>query len=117
MLGLHIAARENFQCGQKLLAKIILATTEAGQRGGRTDHRALADLRPVIGLHAPDGGDEVAIDAIGFLDRIEGGAVLGENCPAVLDAILVHQDIEIIPERFGELGLGIEQIHDPQIWL
>ena len=93
MLGLHIAARENFQCGKKFLAKIILTTADTGQRRGRTDHRTLADLRPVIGLHAPDGGDEVAVDAISLLDRIEGGAVFRENCPAVLDTILVHQDI------------------------
>ena len=115
MVSLHIAARQNFQRREKFVAEIVLTATDTGQRGGRTDHRALADLRAIIGFNAPDGGDEVAIDAIRLLDRVEGGAVLSENRPAILDAVFVHQNVEVIPDRFGELRLGIEQIHDPQI--
>jgi len=33
----------------------------------------------------------------------------------VLDAIVVDQNVEIVPERLGEFGLGVEQVHDPQV--
>jgi hypothetical protein len=52
MVGPHVAAREDLQRGEQLLAEIILATADAGERGGRTDDRALADLRAVIGFDA-----------------------------------------------------------------
>src|SRR6516225_9718948 len=89
------AARENFQRREKFLAEIILAAADTGECRRRTNHRAFADLRAVIGFDAPDRGDEVAIDTIRLLDRVEGGAVLGENRPPVLNAILVHQEVEI----------------------
>ena len=33
----------------------------------------------------------------------------------MLNSFVGHQDVEIIPERLGELGLIVEQIHDPQV--
>ena len=57
----------------------------------------------------------MAIDSVRLLNRIERGAVFGENGLAVLDPVLIHQDVEIIPNRFGELRLGVEQIHNAQI--
>jgi hypothetical protein len=57
----------------------------------------------------------VAVDAVGLLDRVEGRAVLGENRAPVLDAVVVHQNVEIVPERLRELGLGIEQVHNAQV--
>src|SRR5262245_52332850 len=95
--------------------KIVLPAPDTGKRRRRTDDRALADLRSIIGFHAPDGGDEVAIDSVSLFNGIERAAVFGENRLAILHAILIHQDVEIIPDRFGELRLGIEQIHDAQI--
>ena len=115
MLRPHIAARQDLQRREKLLAEIILAAADAGERRRRADHRAVADLDAVIGFDAPDGGDEMAVDAIGLLDRVEDLAMLREHRAAILDARVVDQDIEIVPERFGELGLGVHQIHDPQI--
>ncbi len=115
MLRGHIAARENFQCREKFVAEIVLPSSDTGKRRRRTDDRAFTDLRSVIGFHAPDGGDEVAIDSVRLLNRIERGAVFGENGLAVLDPVLIHQDVEIIPNRLGELRLGIEQIHNAQI--
>ena len=69
--ALHVAASENFQRREKLVAEIILAAADAGERRGRADHRAFADLGAVVGFDAPDGGDEMAVDAIGLLDRVE----------------------------------------------
>ena len=75
----------------------------------------LADHRAVVRLDAPDRGDEVTIDAVGLLDLIEGRLMLRKDRAAVRDAVVVDQDVEIVPERFCELGLRIEQIHDPQV--
>ena len=50
----------------------------AGKRRSRTQHRPIAALAAVVALHAPDGGDDVAVDAVGALGGIEGGAVFGE---------------------------------------
>ena len=57
----------------------------------------------------------MAIDAIGLLDLVEDGLVADQQFAAGGDPRLVHKDVEIIPERLGELGLGVEQIHDPQV--
>jgi hypothetical protein len=57
----------------------------------------------------------VTVDAIGFLDRIEDGPMPRKDRSAVLDARVIDQDVEIIPERLREFGLGVHQIHDPKI--
>jgi hypothetical protein len=106
---------EDFERRQKFLPEIVLPAADAGERRGGADHRALAGLRAVIGLYPPDGGDDVAIDPIRLLDRVEDGTVLGQDRAAVLDAILAHQQIQIVPDRLGEFRLGVEQIHDPQV--
>src|SRR5262249_47774753 len=108
MLRAHVTAREDLERGEKLLAEIILAAADAGERRRPTDHRAVADLIAVVRFHAPDRDDKVTVDAISLLDRIEGRAMSCQDGAAVLDAILIHQNIEIIPDRFRELGLGIE---------
>ena len=110
-----VAAIEQFEDREEFVAEIILAAADAGERRGRADHRAIADERAVVGFDAPDRRDDVAVDPVLLLDRVEDRLVLRENGAAVRDAIVVHQDVEVIPERFGELGLGIEQVHDPQI--
>ena len=57
----------------------------------------------------------MAVDAIGPLHRVEGRAVLGEDRAAVGDARVGDQDVEIVPGRLGELGLRVQQVHDPQV--
>ena len=85
------------------------------ERRGRTDHRAVADRRAVVRFDAPDRRNDVAVDAIGSLHRIEMRAVFGENATTVGDARVGDEDIEIFPRRLGELGLRVEEIHDPQV--
>ncbi len=115
MLRTHVAARQYFQRGEKFLAEEILAAADAGQCRGRADHRAIADLGAIARLDAPDGGDVVTVHAIGLFDRVEDGAVLRQDGAPIGDALLAHEQIEIVPERLGELGLRVEQIHDPQV--
>jgi hypothetical protein len=40
---------------------------------------------------------------------------LGDQRLALLDPVFGDQDVQVIPERLGELRLIVEQIHDPQI--
>jgi hypothetical protein len=105
----------DFQRREKLLAEIILAPADAGQLRGRTDHRAVADHRAVVGLHAPDRGDDGAVDPVGLLDCVERRAVLRQDGAAVGDALLADEEVEIVPERLGEFGLAVEQVHNAQV--
>ena len=57
----------------------------------------------------------VAVDAIGLFGRVELRLVFGEDLAALGEAIVVHEDVEIVPDRLGEFGLRIHQIHDAQI--
>src|SRR5260370_37734356 len=93
----HVAAREDLQGGEKLLAEIILPAADAGEGRGRANDRALPDLPAVIGLDPPDGGDEMAVDAIGPLHRGERRAMGQGNGPAVPESPPAHQDVERNP--------------------
>ena len=57
----------------------------------------------------------MAVDAVGLLDLVEDRLVLGEHLAAARDARVADQDVEIVPERLGELRLRIHQVHDPQV--
>jgi hypothetical protein len=57
----------------------------------------------------------MAVDPIGLLDRIEHGTVLRQDFPAALDAVLADEQVQIVPERLGEFGLGVHQVHDSQV--
>ncbi len=115
MLLAHVAARDDLERGEKLVAEVLLPAADAGERGGGADHRAVADLRAVVRFDAPDRRDDMAVDAVGSLHGIERRAVLGQDHAAVGNARVGDQDVEIFPGRLGELGLRVEQIHDPQV--
>ncbi len=115
MLGRHVAALQDFQRRQKLLAEIIAAAADASERRGRPDHGTRAAERAVIGFDAPDRGDDGRVDAIAALHGGEGRRVLREQRAAVRDTVVAHQEVEIIPRRFGEFRLRVEQIHNVQV--
>ncbi len=48
---------------------------------------------------------DVAVDAVGFLHRVELRLVFGEDLAALGEAVVVHEDVEIVPDRLGEFGL------------
>ena len=56
-----------------------------------------------------------AVDPVGLLDRVERRAVLRQDGAAVGDALLADQEVEIVPERLGEFGLAVEQVHNAQV--
>ena len=60
---------------------------------------------------------DVAVDAVGLFHRVELRLVFGEDLAALGEAVVVHEDVEIIPDRLGEFGLRIHQVHDAQIGL
>ena len=114
-IGPNISALENFQRGKEFLAEIILPAANAGERGRGTDHRTIARQRAVVGFDTPDGSDGIAIHAVGALHSVEDTPILFEQSAALLDALVGHQDVEIVPEGFGEFRLIVEKIHNPQI--
>ena len=114
-VGLDVAAREDFQRREKFLTEVIAAAADAGERRGRAQHCAVAALGAVVRFHAPDGGDNVPIDAVGALHRREHRSILRQQLAPARDALIAHQEIEIVPGRFVELRLGVEQIHDAQV--
>ena len=113
----HVAAMNDFERRKEFLPEIILAPADAGERRGRLQHRALADRAAEIRFDPPDRRDDVAVDPIGFLHRREYRLVFRQNLPSAGDAGVVHQKIEIIPQRLRELRLGVEQVHDVEIGL
>ncbi|MFK4626522.1 hypothetical protein ABIF50_009828 [Bradyrhizobium diazoefficiens] len=115
LLGPEIAAVEDLQRGEEFVLEISLAAADAGERRGRLQHAAVAHLRRVIGLDAPDRGDDVAIDAGGLFGGIELRLVLGEHLAALGEAVVVHENVEIVPDRLGELRLRVHQVHDAQV--
>ena len=55
------------------------------------------------------------IDAVCALHRRENRGILRQQLAPARDALIAHQEIEIVPGRFVELRLGVEQIHDAQV--
>jgi len=106
---------QDLQRREEFVAEISLSAADAGQRRGRAQHRPVAAERAVVRLDAPDRGDDVAVDAVLLLDLVEHRLVLGEDVAAVRDARIVYQDVEIVPERLGELRLLVDQVHDAQV--
>lgn len=41
--------------------------------------------------------------------------MLSEQLATFLDALVGDQEVQILPRRLGELGLGIELVHDLEI--
>ena len=71
MLLADVAARDDLQRGEQFVAEIVLPAADAGERRGRADHRAVADLRAVVRFDAPDRRDDMAVDAVGSLHGVE----------------------------------------------
>ena len=115
LLGAQIAAVQDFQRREELIPEIFLAAADAGQGRGGLQHAAVAHLGRVVRFDAPDRRDRIAVDAIGFFRRIELRLVFGQDLAALGQAIVVDQNVEIIPDRLGEFRLRIHQIHDAQI--
>ena len=78
---LDVAVRHDVERRQKLLAEKLAAAADAGERRGRAQHRAVAALGAVVRFHAPDGGENVMIDAIGLLDCGKHRSVLRQQLP------------------------------------
>ncbi len=115
LLRRQIAVMKNLQRRQKLVLEVTLTAADAGQRRGRIQHAAVTALRAVVRLDAPDRRDDVAVDAVGFLDRRKRRGVFRQHLAPLRDPRIGDQNVEIIPNRLGELGLRIHQVHDAQV--
>ena len=111
----HVAALQDFQRRQKLLAEEIAAAADAGKRRGRADHRPIAAERAVVRFDAPDRRKNGAVDAVGAFDGGEGRRILRQQGAALRDAVVADEEVEIVPRRLGEFRLRIELVHDAEI--
>jgi len=68
-------------------------------------HAAVAHLGRIVRFNAPDRRNRVAIDAIGFLDRIELRLVGRKDFPPACKTRIADKNIQIIPYRLGEFRL------------
>ena len=105
LFGTQIAAVEDFQRGEEFVLEIGLTAADAGQRRGRLHHVAIAHLRRKFDSMPQIEAIDVAVDAVGFFRRVELRLVFGEDLAALGEAVVVHEDVEIVPDRLGEFGL------------
>ncbi|MGY3294760.1 hypothetical protein ACVWWP_007827 [Bradyrhizobium sp. LM3.6] len=115
LFGPEVAAVQDLQCREELVLEIGLAAADAGERCGRLQHAAVAHLGRVVGLDAPDRRDDITIDAGGLFGGVELRLVFGEDLAALGEAVVVHEDVEIVPDRLGELRLRVHEVHDTQV--
>jgi hypothetical protein len=106
---------QDFQRREELILEIFLAAADAGQGRGGIQYAAVAHHRRIIRFDAPDRRDRIAVDAIGLFHRVELRLVGGQHLAALGEPVVVHENVEIVPDRLGEFRLRIHQIHDPQI--
>ena len=106
---------QDFQRREEFVPEIFLAAADAGQGRGGLQDAAIAHLGRVVRFDAPDRRDSVAVDAVGPFHRVELRLVFGKDFAALGEAVVVHQNVEIVPDRLGEFRLRIHQIHDAQI--
>ncbi len=59
----------------------------------------------------------MAIDAVGAFDRLECRGILGEQLAAPGDTLVGDKRVDIVPERLGEFGLRVDEIHDLHVRL
>ena len=105
----QVAGGQQRQQGQELATEELLAPSLAGQGGQRHAQRALAGDPAVVAFHAPHRDHGFRIDPVFGGDARQQLAVRGQHRPAIGHALLVHQAGQVVPDRGGELGLGVEQ--------
>ncbi|MCW0450422.1 hypothetical protein NB706_003256 [Xanthomonas sacchari] len=108
-LGPQVASLQQLQQCEQLAAEERLAAAFAGQGQQRHQQRALAGDAAVVALHAPHRDHRLRVDTVLLRHLREQVAVRGEHGAAVVDALAVDQAGQVVPDRRGELGLGVEQ--------
>jgi hypothetical protein len=113
LVGRQIAAIDDLERRDELTAEVVLAPRPRAHQGGQSlGERPPSGELPVVGLHAPDRRDRVAVDAVACFRGRQGGRVTGHHLPAVVDALLVHQERHVVPDRRLELGLRLHRLDD-----
>ena len=105
----QVAGGQQRQQGQEFAAEELLAPAFAGQGGQRHPQRALAGNPAEVAFHAPHRDHGFGIHAVLVCDARQQFAVRFQHRAAIVHALLVDQPGQVIPDRGGELGLGVEQ--------
>ncbi|MCW0438969.1 hypothetical protein NB723_003933 [Xanthomonas sacchari] len=108
-LGPQVAGLQQLQQREQFAAEERLATAFTGQGQQRHQQRALAGDAAVVALHAPHRDHRLRVDTVLLRDLREQVAMRGEHGATIVDALAVDQAGQVVPDRRGELGLGVEQ--------
>ena len=101
---------QDLECGNDLLARIVLLVPRIEQCCERAHdlHRAL--VLAEIALNRPDREEHVAIDMVALLDGCEEIGLFRFHLTANVDADLGHRLGEILRRRRGELRLIVGKL-------
>ena len=83
LLGLHVAAVDDGQRREQLFGEEGRAAAVIGQRRQRVEDVHRAGIGAEAGLHAPDGDDDLLLDAVALLDVVEQRGVLLDDLLAL----------------------------------
>ena len=116
--GVDVAVLDDLEGRHQLAGEVVApARAVAGDGRERLHEGTAADILAEIRFDAPDAGDREAVDPVARFRRRERLPPLAHGGLAVLDAFLVDEGGEIVPDRRLELGLVVHQLEDLQVGL
>ena len=110
--AVHVAAVDYLQCGDQLGLKEGAAPPLIGEGGKRAEHGQVAPVGAIGAFQAPDGGEDLFLDAILRLDPVQQCLMPVKGLQAKGDAILGDGGVEIVPDGLGELVLVAVAFND-----
>jgi hypothetical protein len=106
LVELQVAAFNELERRDQLAAPEFLALAAfAHKRCKGMRQETVAGLAAVIGLHAPDRGDDMAVDAEALLGGPQGAVILAHHSLAVADPLLVNEKAQVVPDGRLEFRL------------
>ena len=111
LVGRKVAALDDLQRRDQLLAEQIRPPAVIGERGHRLDRRQIAHEAAEVGLERPERRDHRRRHAKLLLDALEQRAVLGDALDAAVDAVLRHHAVGEFQEGLREDLLAAILVH------
>ena len=106
IIELQVAAADQLQGRQELAPpEVAPSVPGAGQGRQRVRQEVVAGLGAEIGLHAPDRGDDMLVDAVLLLDPVEDLPVFAHHLLAPCDPLRIDEEGHVVPDRRLEFGL------------
>ncbi len=104
-VGGGVAPLQDAQGGGQLALEELAAAAFVGQGGQRRDDGDVAAAGTEEGLQPPDRGDDLGIDPVAGLQRVQRAALGGELRAAHRQAFVRGGDVQVVLGRALEFGL------------